>query len=274
MNDLATPNKLPLNSGFHVWVNTELRKTKKYLYLFCHKKNKSVLHKLRVQLKKASTIELIIRENISVSDEIQLLTHLQNLSKRSAIVRQKDVEYELLKTWDPSCEKWVKKQRQSARKGRKKLAKSIHRHQKRLNMELNILKNFSKLVSDEKSDEFVNRLWEETLICLQFEWEDSGLHKLRKHLKHMLYALDWWDSSHKQHVPAFTKSELSALEKAIGQWHDKMEMLENMLISGKNHMKLPQIQIIDLCIAHCHAELEIVHKQLKAFRYLYIPELI
>jgi CHAD domain-containing protein len=180
----------------------------------------------------------------------------------------------LLTSWDTDGKKWVKKQRKEARKGRKKLAESIHRHQKRLLRELNILSKFSQLVSDEKSDEFANRLWEETLICLQFEWEDSGLHKLRKHLKHLLYTLHWWDYSHKRHIPGFTKTELSALEKAIGQWHDKMEMLDNMLISGKNHTKLPQIQIIDLCIAHCHAELEIVHKQLKAFRYLYIPELI
>lgn len=262
MSGISRYNNPPSNSNFQAWSQLEQKKLTYYLVVFCLKSNPSNLHQLRIHLKKAKTIELTLQESSSNTHTIPPMTNLHQLLKKSGRARQQDVECKLLKRWNVGSKKWRKQQQLTSRKSRKKLARFISNHLEQLLSDLISLRDI-EAISNEKAAEFANRLSDEVRISLQLEWATSGLHGLRKRLKHLLFTLEWWNESQINTLPNFTKSDLSALEKSIGQWHDQLKMLENAVISKNKYKKQLLDQITDQCIAHCHAELENVYKQLK-----------
>lgn len=92
-------------------------------------------------------------------------------------------------------------------------------------------------LTQKKSDHYITKKWQETLLAVLAVKTDSGWHETRKKIKQLLYARNWIAEAIVLPVPVNRIFlTLDNLQSLIGQWHDLL-LLEKKILSLKKKIK-------------------------------------
>jgi CHAD domain-containing protein len=204
---------------------------------YFHDPDMEILHEFRVEVKKIRSV-LFLMEQITGSKKVKKAhRQIRHIFHKAGKIRELQLEsawlhrhrkFNLLRVLEYDTE--IKK---SDRSFHLEIPEMLHSFKKiREKME----KIFPDL-TEQKSDHYITKKWQETLLAVLAVKTESDWHETRKKIKQLLYARNWITEAIVLPVPVNRIFiVLDNLQALIGQWHD-MLLLEKKLISMKKKIK-------------------------------------
>ena len=204
---------------------------------YFHDPDMEILHEFRVEVKKIRSVLFLI-EQITGSKKVKKAhRQIRHIFHKAGEIRELQLE-----------SVWLHRHRKFNLLRLMEYDKEIKKSDRSFHLEVpEMLHSFKKIrekiekifpyLTQQKSDHYITKKWQETLLAVLTVKTETGWHETRKKIKQLLYARNWIAEAIVLPVPVNRIFlVLDNLQSLIGQWHD-LKLLEKKLLSLEKKSK-------------------------------------